>query len=60
MEGTYSQLVAQSQDNEVTIFWNQQIVTDRTKPYDKPDITLRDRKGTYLLIEVSISSEKDV
>jgi hypothetical protein len=34
----------------------QQIMTDRTKP----DIILRDRKGTCLLIDVSITSDKNL
>ena len=36
------------------------IVTDRTKPFNKPDIKLRDRKGICLLIDVSIPSDKNV
>lgn len=60
MEGTCSKPVARSQDNQVTIFWNQKIVTDRTKPCNKPDIKLRDRKGTCLLIDVSIPSDRDI
>jgi hypothetical protein len=28
--------------------------TDRTIPYNKPDITLEERKGTCLLIDLSV------
>lgn len=60
MEGTCSQSDAPRQDNQVAVLWNQQIITDRTKPCNKPDIILRDRKRTCLLIDVSIPSDKNV
>jgi hypothetical protein len=60
MEGTCSQTVAQSQNNQVTVFWDQHPMTDRTKQCNKPDTKLRDRKGTCLLIDVSIPSDKNV
>jgi hypothetical protein len=38
-----------NQDNEVSILWNYQIMTDRTIPCNEADITLQDRKGTCVL-----------
>jgi len=41
--------------------WNQQVLTDRTKPNNKPDIIIRDNeKGTCLLIDVAISGDRNV
>ena len=38
------------QEGKVTIFWNQQVQTDRTIPNNKPDIIIRDtEKGTCIL-----------
>jgi hypothetical protein len=34
--------VQTSQEGKVTIFWNQQVKTDRTSNKNKPDIILRD------------------
>ena len=48
--------VETSQRGKVTIFWNQQIQTDRTIPNNKPDIIIRDNeKGTCMLIDVTIT-----
>jgi hypothetical protein len=41
--------------------WNQQVQTDRTIPNNKPDIIIRDNeKGTYMLIDVAVSGERNV
>ena len=53
--------VETSQGDKVTILWNQQVQTDRTIPNNKPDIIIRDHeKGTCMLIEVSISGDRNV
>ena len=49
------------QGGKVTIFWNQQVQTDRTIPNNKPDIIIRDNeKGTCMLIDVAISGDRNV
>ena len=49
------------QGGNVTIFWNQQVQTDRTIPNNKPDIIIRDiEKGTCMLIDVAISRDRNV
>lgn len=40
------------------MIWNKQIMTHKTIPCNKLDITLRDRKGTCLLTDVSTPTEK--
>jgi len=41
--------------------WNQQVQTDRTIPNNKPDIIIRDNeRGTYMLIDVAISGDRNV
>ena len=51
--------VETSQGGKVTILWNQQVQTDRNIPNNKPDIIIRDNeKGTYMLIDVAISSQE--
>ena len=53
--------VETSQGGKVTILWNQQAQTDRTVPNNKPDIIIRDNeKGTYMLIDVVISGDRNV
>jgi len=53
--------VETSQGGKVTILWNQQIQTDKTIPSNKPDIIFRDNeKGTYMLIDVAISGDRNV
>ena len=50
-----------SQGGKVTILWNQQMQTDRTIPYNIPDIIIRDNeKGTCMLIDVAISGDRNV
>ena len=53
--------VQTSQGGKVTILWNQQVQADRTIPNNKPDIIIRNNeKGTYLLIDVAISGDRNV
>ena len=53
--------VETSRGGKVTIFWNQQVQTDRTIPNNKPDILIRDNeKGTCTLIDVAISVDRNV
>jgi hypothetical protein len=40
------------------MLWNQQTRTDRTIPNNKPDITIRDNKGTCMLTDVAILTQK--
>jgi len=47
--------------NQVTILWNQKVQTGRTILNNKPDIIIRDNgKGTYMLIDVAISGDRNV
>jgi hypothetical protein len=47
--------VETSQGGKVTKLWNQQVQTDRTISYNKPDIIIRDNeKETCMLIDVAI------
>jgi len=47
--------VESSQGSKVTIMWHQQLQTDRTIPYNKTDIIIRDNeKRTCVLIDVAI------
>jgi len=53
--------VETNQGSKVTVLWNQQVQTDRTIPNNKPDIIIRDNeKGTYMLIDVEISGDRNV
>jgi hypothetical protein len=53
--------VETSQGGKVTILWNQQIQTDRIIPNNKSDIIIRDNeKGTYMLIDIAISGDRNV
>jgi len=53
--------VKTSQGGKVTMLWNQKIQTDRTIPNNIPDIIIRDNeKGTYMLIDVAISGDRNV
>jgi len=53
--------VETSQGSKVTIFWNQQVQTDRTIPNNKRDTIIHDNeKGTYVLIDVAISGDRNV
>ena len=54
--GRYQTLLETSQEDKVTIAWNQYVPTDRTIHNNKPDIIIRDNdKGTYILRDVAIS-----
>ena len=53
--------VETNQVGKVTILWNQQVLTDRTIPNNKPDIIIPDNeKGTCMLIDVAISGDRNV
>ena len=53
--------VVTNQGRKGTILWNQQVQTDRTICSNKPDIIIRDNeKGTYMLIDVAISGDRNV
>ena len=53
--------VETSQGGKVTLLWNQQVQTDRTKPNNKPDIIIRDNEnGTCMLIDVAIAGDRNV
>ena len=53
--------VETSEGGKVTVLWNQQVQTDRTISNNKPDIIICDNeKGTYMLIDVAISGERNV
>ena len=53
--------VETSQGGKVAILWNQQIQTDRTIPYNKPNIIIRNNEnGTCMLIDVTISGDRNV
>jgi len=50
--------VETSEGGKVTIYWNQQVQTDRTISSNKPDIIIRDNeKVTCMLIDVAISGD---
>ena len=56
-----SKSVETSQGGKVTILWNQKGQTDRTIHQNKPDIIIRDNeKGTYMLIDVAMSGDRNV
>jgi hypothetical protein len=48
-----------SQYKEISRQWNQRITKDRTMP-KKTDITVRDCKGTYLLNDVFIETDRNI
>jgi hypothetical protein len=53
--------VESSHEGKVTILWNQQVRTDRTILYNKPDITIRDnRQRTRMLTDVVIPGDRNV
>ncbi|KDR23369.1 hypothetical protein L798_05330 [Zootermopsis nevadensis] len=49
-----------SQDSQITILWNQQVRTDRTITNNKPDIIIRNKNGTCLLIDIGIPTDRNV
>jgi polysaccharide pyruvyl transferase WcaK-like protein len=52
--------VETGQGGNVTILWNQQVQTDRTIPNNKPDIIRDNEKRTCMLIDVTISGDRNV
>jgi hypothetical protein len=52
--------VEASQDTQVTVVWDQQIVTDITTRDNKPDIFLQDGKGTHLQTDACVPSDENV
>ena len=56
-----SKSVETSEGGRVTILWNQQVQTDRNIANDKSDIIICDNeKGTFMLIDVAISADRNV
>jgi hypothetical protein len=48
-------------EGKVTIWWNQQVKTDRTIPNNKPAIIIRENeKGTFMLTDIAISGDGNV
>jgi hypothetical protein len=46
---------------KVTILWNQRVQTDKTIPYNKPDIVIHNNeKGMCMLTDVVISGDRNV
>jgi hypothetical protein len=53
--------VETSYEGNVTILWNQQVLTDSTISNNKSDITICDNKqGTCMLIDVAIPADRNV
>jgi len=53
--------VETSQEDKVTVLWNQQVQTDRTIPNNKPNIIIcGNEKGACMLIDVAISGDRNV
>jgi hypothetical protein len=53
-------LVEISHESNIAIYRNQKVATDRTTPNNKPDIIIRDKKGTCLFIYAAISGDRNV
>ena len=51
---------ATTEDGETTILWNVPIRTDRTVEANRPDIILRRKGQTCLLIDVSIPADRNI
>ena len=57
----YEHVPKSAGQGKVTVLGNQQVENDRTIPSNKPDIIIRDNeKGTYMLIDVAISGDRNV
>ena len=53
--------VETSQGGKVNILWKQQVQTDRIIPNNKAHVIIRDNeKGTYMLIDIAISGDRNV
>ena len=56
-----SKSVETSQEDKVTILWNQKVQTDRTNPNNIPDTLMcHNERGTCMLTRVEISIYKNV
>jgi len=51
--------VETSQRGKVSILWNQQVQADRTIPNNKPDVIRDNEKGTCMLIDVTMSGDRN-
>jgi hypothetical protein len=48
-------------DGKITMFWNQQVKTDRSVPNNKPDNIIRDHeKGACMLTDIALSGDGNV
>ena len=52
--------ITATDDGQTTIIWNVPVRTDRTVPNNRPDIILRKRGQTCLLIDVSIPADRNI
>jgi hypothetical protein len=61
-ENWYSHIPKPVTENEdITVLWNQGIQTDREVLTNRPDIVIKNKKGkTCLLIDVAIPSDKNI
>lgn len=49
-----------SHEGKLTVFWNQQVQTDKTIPDNKPDVIIHDNeKGTSMFKDVGISGGRN-
>jgi len=50
-----------SHEGKVTILWNQQVQTGKTSHYNKSEVIISNyEKGTWMLIDVTVSGDKNV
>jgi hypothetical protein len=49
-----------TEHEDITVFWNQGMQTDREVLANRPDIIINKKDKTYLLIDVAIQSDKNV
>jgi len=53
--------IYKSHEGRFTVLWNQQVLTGRTIPNDKPGIVIRDsEEGTCMLLDVAIPGDRNV
>jgi hypothetical protein len=58
---TISKSVEISHNGKIAILRNQQVRSDRTRPNNKPDSTIRDNnQGTCMLIDIAIPGDRNV
>ena len=49
------------EQEDVTVWWNQAVHTDREFPANRPDITIKNKKEkAYILINMAIPADRDV